>query len=211
VNVTGSVAVPNTGWWSTFQWVTFSGVNLTAGEHVLRVHSDEEYFNLDALQVTRQAPFEGTPFAVPGVFQAEDFDLGGEGVAYHDAVAGNAGGLYRTSEDVDIVLPVGNNAGHAINNFQTGEWLEYTISVATAGTYTIQLKLSTTYTTSRFHVEVDGEDVSGPVLVSSTGAWGTFQLVNAGTASLSVGHHVVRIVAEEEYFNLDAIQFQSVP
>ena len=33
----------------------------------------------------------------PGIVQAEDYDKGGEGVAYHDLTAGNDGGAYRTS------------------------------------------------------------------------------------------------------------------
>ena len=37
------------------------------------------------------APFNG-PHQVPGVLQAENYDLGGEGVAYHDTTAGNTGG-----------------------------------------------------------------------------------------------------------------------
>ncbi len=49
-------------------------------------------------------PFFGTPIAVPGTFEAENFDLGGEGVAYHDNVPGNAGGQYRLNEDVDIIV-----------------------------------------------------------------------------------------------------------
>lgn len=207
-NVTGTVAVPNTGTWGSFQWVMFGGVNLSVGQHVVRIHADQQYFNFDAVRITRQGPFSGTAAAVPGTFQAEDFDVGGEDVAYHDAVPGNAGGLYRTSEDVDIILPTGNNTGHVVNNFQTGEWLEYTISVATAGTYTIQLKLSSTYTTSGFHIEVDGVNVTGSVGVSSTGAWNTFQLVSAGTVTLSAGHHVLRVFVDQEYFNLDAIQIQ---
>jgi hypothetical protein len=80
-----------------------------------------------------QAPFTGTPFAVPGTFAAEDFDLGGESVAYHDNVPGNAGGLYRTGEDVDIIAAPGNATGHVVNNIETGEWLEYTIDVAPPG------------------------------------------------------------------------------
>src|SRR2546421_9797744 len=50
-----------------------------------------------------QTPFRGSAFAIPATFEAEDFDLGGEGVAYHDKVPGNAGGQYRTSEEVDII------------------------------------------------------------------------------------------------------------
>src|SRR6185312_12654260 len=50
-------------------------------------------------------------------FEAENFDKGGEGVAYHDNTAGNAGGQYRTTEDVDIVA---GGTGYIVNNFETG-------------------------------------------------------------------------------------------
>jgi hypothetical protein len=150
-----------------------------------------------------QAPYTGTPFAVPGEFAAENFDHGGEGVAYHDVVGGNAGGQYRTQEDVDIIV---GGTGFVVNNIQSGEWLEYTISVATTGSYAIELRASSEYSISRFHVEIDGTDVSGPVTVPDTGSWGTFQYIPTNAVTLSAGQHVLRVHAEQEYFNLDAIR-----
>jgi hypothetical protein len=47
-------------------------------------------------------PYGGTARAVPGTVQAEDFNNGGENVAYHDLDAANNGNTYRTSEGVDI-------------------------------------------------------------------------------------------------------------
>src|SRR5438093_1017888 len=52
-NVTGSLSVPNTGSWHTFQWVGASGVGLTMGLHVLRVYADQQYFNLDAIRIRK--------------------------------------------------------------------------------------------------------------------------------------------------------------
>jgi hypothetical protein len=49
-----------------------------------------------------QLPFHGSPSAIPGKIETEDFDTGGEGVAYHDNDAGNNGNQYRTLEGVDI-------------------------------------------------------------------------------------------------------------
>jgi hypothetical protein len=46
------VTVPNTGWWATFMFVGVGGVSLSTGTHVLRVHSEQEYFNLDAIRIT---------------------------------------------------------------------------------------------------------------------------------------------------------------
>src|SRR5438094_656065 len=47
------------------------------------------------------SPYGGAPAPIPGTVQAEDFDNGGEGVAYHDTTYGNNGGQYRGG-DVDI-------------------------------------------------------------------------------------------------------------
>src|SRR5438552_2565558 len=47
-------------------------------------------------------PFTGVPYPIPGTIEAENFDKGGEGVAYHDTDAANLGGQYRTTEGVDI-------------------------------------------------------------------------------------------------------------
>ena len=47
-------------------------------------------------------PFNGTPVNLPATIQAENFDNGGEGVAYHDNDAANQGGAYRqTGVDVE--------------------------------------------------------------------------------------------------------------
>jgi hypothetical protein len=57
-----------------------------------------------------QWPFTGSPLAIPGTIQAEDFDGGGEGAAYHDASRGNDGNAYRAT-DVDIEATEDAGAG----------------------------------------------------------------------------------------------------
>src|SRR6185503_6884613 len=69
-----------------------------------------------------QQPFGGTPIQLPGTFEAEHFDRGGQGVAYRDNVPGNAGGQYRLNEDVDIIQSADSlGGGYVVNNFETGE------------------------------------------------------------------------------------------
>jgi hypothetical protein len=148
-------------------------------------------------------PYKGIPSAVPGRFETEDFDLGGEGVGYHDLTPGNAGGYYRTDEDVDIINPYA--FGYVVNNFQTGEWLTYTINVAQTGTYRIEALVSCMLSTSRFHIEVDGTDKTGLIDVPNTGSWGSYRWVGKGSISLSAGRHVLKIYADAEYFNIDMI------
>jgi Carbohydrate binding module (family 6) len=206
INVTGPITVPATPDWNTFEWVATAGIQLTAGSHVLKIFSEQEYFDIDAIRVTGRTPFYGTPFAAPATFEAEDFDLGGEGIAYHDLVAGNAGdGNYRTGEDVDIFSnsPV---AGLRVANFNTGEWLTYSISVAQAGAYRIELSASSMFTNSRFHLEIDGVAVTGSITVPPTASWVTFQWIGASGINLSAGTHVLKVVSEQEWFDIDALR-----
>ncbi|HXT33893.1 MAG TPA: carbohydrate-binding protein, partial [Vicinamibacterales bacterium] len=200
VDVTGRVSVPNTGGWSSFQWVGRKTVNLAAGQHVLKIVSDQQYFDLDSIRLSAST---AQVRAVPGTLEAEDFDQGGEGVGYHDNVKGNAGGQYRTGEDVDIIK---SGTSTVVNNFETGEWLAYTISVAAAGWYDIELRAASGFSTSAYHAEIDGVDVTGRVGVPNTGGWSSFQWVGKKTVNLAAGEHVLRIVADQQYFDLDSIR-----
>src|SRR6266853_1791269 len=207
-NVTGTVSVPNTGDWNTFQWVGKTGVPLAAGQHLLKIVADQQYFNLNSISATAgvSTPYFGTPIAVPGAFEAENFDLGGEGVAYHDNVPGNAGGQYRLNEDVDIILSSDTlGGGYVVNNFETGEWLAYTINVAASAQYDIELRASSAFTNSAFHIEIDGQNVTGTVSVPNTGDWNTFQWVGKTGVPLAAGQHLLKIVADQQYFNLNSI------
>jgi Polysaccharide lyase/Carbohydrate binding module (family 6) len=156
---------------------------------------------------TTPTPYSGIPIALPGSIDAANFDLGGQDVAYHDNVAGNAGGLYRTNESVDIIASADTvGGGFTVNNFETGEWLGYTVQVATGGSYDIDLRASSAFSNSAFHVEIDGKDVTGRVAVPNTGAWSAFQWVGAKGVGLTAGTHVLKVVADQQYFNLNGIK-----
>jgi large repetitive protein len=196
--------------------VSWSTTQVANGAHALTARARDAAGNTGtspAINVTvsnaapTQSPYFGTPFTVPGQIEAENFDKGGEGVAYHDAVAGNAGGLYRSTEDVDIISPYAG--GYVVNNFQTGEWLEYTINVTTTATYKIETLVSSEFTTSAFHVDIDGVNKTGTVAIPSTGLWTTFQWIAKDGIALSAGQHVLRITADIEYFNFDAMRIST--
>jgi hypothetical protein len=115
-------------------------------------------------------PFYGTPMAIPGVIEAEDFDYGGEGVAYHDSDAGNTGGVYRPDEDVDIEAC--SEGGADVGWIANGEWMNYTVDVAQVGNYIITVREAGG--NSSFHIEFDGVDVTGSVPTYETGGWQTW-------------------------------------
>jgi hypothetical protein len=215
VNVSGNVAVPVTGSWSTFQWAGKNAIALTPGKHTLKIVADQQYFNLNSIRVTANTlapvagmPYTGTPTSLPGTFEAENFDKGGEGVGYHDLSAGNTGGQYRTAESVDIIAS--NDAqggGYLVNNFQTGEWLAYTVNVAATGTYDLAIRAANSYSApTAFHMEVDGANVTGSIAVPNTGGWGNFQWVGKQGVALTAGKHVLKVFADAQYFNVNQVR-----
>ncbi|HYC86688.1 MAG TPA: carbohydrate-binding protein, partial [Chryseosolibacter sp.] len=151
-----------------------------------------------------QAPYGGTVRNLPGTIQAEDFDSGGEGVAYHDVDATNTGGQYR-SEGVDIEAC--SEGGFNVGWLRTTEWLEYTVNVTTAGTYTISARVATALSGRTFHVELNGVNISGTINVPNTGGWQTWQTVTVTTPALTIGQKILRIVIGTDDFNLNHVAF----
>jgi hypothetical protein len=216
VNVTGAVAVPFTGDWEIYQWIVAkTRVPLTAGPHRLRIVSDEQWAGLDAFDITTSpvgTPFSGTPATLPGIIQAENFNEGGQGVAYYDTTSGNTFNEYRTGEDVDIDTSPGAPGGYVVENFDVGEWRTYTVEVQSTAQYDIKVRVASQIDTSTFHIEVDGVNVTGAVAVPNTGDWDAYQWFVAKTAvPLSAGTRHLAIVSGEPWFGMDAIEVVTNP
>lgn len=210
-NVTGAMTVPNTGGFQKFQTVSKTGVNLTAGKHILRLAFDAagtngSVGNFNHITIGQQTtppppppPPAQTPFktfnigATAATIQAEDFDNGGQGVAYHDLTAGNTGGAYRTNVGPDIELTGDIGGGHHVGYTAPGEWLEYTINVATTGTYRFDFRVSSKGLGGKFKALVNGADKTGALQVPDTKAWNTFGTVTKTGVALSAGKHVLRL------------------
>jgi len=139
-----------------------------------------------------QTPFHGTPAAVPGTIEAEDYDNGGQNVAYFDTTAGNSLGAYRT-DDVDIEAAAEHNFD--VGKVRAGEWLKYSVNVAAAGSYRLDVRVACLGTGGIFHIEFNGVNVTGPLNVPDTGGWQTWQTIST-TVTLSAGTQMMRLVAD---------------
>lgn len=140
-------------------------------------------------------PYGGTPAAVPGRFEAEEFDEGGEGIAYHDTTAGNSGGQFRTT-DVDIEGTSDTGGGFNVGWLEASEWLEFTVNVAGTSNYTLNARVASTGDGGRFHVEVDNVNVTGPLDVPNTGGWQNWTTVSRSGIHLTAGQHVIRFAGD---------------
>jgi glucose/arabinose dehydrogenase len=153
-----------------------------------------------------QNPYYGTPLNIPGKVEIEDFDRGGEGIAYHETSVGNAGNQYRTAEDVDL-----QNCAEGTYNIgwvSNGEWLEYTLNATTSAAYMVDVRVAAPGTGRRFHIEMDGVDVSGSINVPNTGGFQAWQSLTVPLGNISGGVHVFRFVFEANDLNVNYLDFQ---
>jgi peptidoglycan/xylan/chitin deacetylase (PgdA/CDA1 family)/uncharacterized protein involved in high-affinity Fe2+ transport len=213
-NLTGSMTVPSTGDWEIWTSVVKAQVPLTAGRHVYKLVADAGNWNINYFQASLStcatSPFGGTSPALPGVVEAENYDNGGEGCAYHDSDAVNSGGSYRPSEGVDVEPTSDLGTGFNVGWIVSGEWMKYSVDSA-PGTYDVTFRVAAVgAVTNAFHLEDEtGRNLTGVLSVPNTGSWTTFTDVKATGVSLSAGNHVVRFVVDTGGFNLNRMTFVS--
>jgi chitodextrinase len=157
----------------------------------------------DGDDTAEQTPYLDGPHALPGRVQAQHYDDGGQGVAYSDSTTANQGGAARTDEAVDLE-PVDDATGGEYNVGWTtaGEWLEYTVSVAEAGTYDLHLRTAS-IGGGTLTVQSDGTDVTDTVTIPDTGGWQSWTTVTVEDVSLSVGEQVLRVSVGDGGWNLN--------
>lgn len=211
-DATGLITLPNTGSATAWQTATKTGVALSVGQHVLRLVADTNQFQLNWIElVETQTPYSNAA-AAPGLIEAEDYDLGGEGIAYHDTTIGNAGALYRT-DDVDLISckDILKSGVPCLNANVVGEWTEYTINVAQSASYvfTARVARATGSTGGAFHLELDGAPIGATVAVPITGGADTFVSLTQSDVVMPAGQHVLRVVIDGASFSLNWISFAS--
>ncbi|QGR00359.1 carbohydrate-binding protein [Paenibacillus psychroresistens] len=144
---------------------------------------------------------------IPGTIEAVHYNLGGEGVGYHDTAAGNSGGQYIRNDNVDIR----NNpeGGHNVGWNATGEWLKYNVSVKATGAYNLGIRYATTYANSQVRVWLDSTDVTGIVTLPATGGWDNWQTYTIKGLNLTAGNHTIKVetvTGEYDFYTLKFVQ-----
>lgn len=152
-----------------------------------------------------QQPYGGAARAIPGTVQAEDFDEGGEGLAYHDSDPANSGGQYRAG-GVDIESAGDSGGGYNVGWMRPDEWLEYTVNVQSAGSYTLVARVASGASGGRLRVEFGGVDQTGEIGVGNTGGWQSWADVSR-TVSLGAGQQVMRVYVTGADVNLNYLRF----
>jgi hypothetical protein len=217
-NLSGAVAVPNTGGYETWTTVTAS-VTLPAGQQTLTVDQDSNGWNLHFLTFASSSgggtgtsgdqPYGGTAAAVPGTVQAENYDTGGQGVAYNVTAVNGSSNSYR-SDGVDLEATSDTGGGYDLGWTGSGQWFNYTVDVATAGTYTVGLRLAAPAAVAdALHIDnSSGTNLSGDVAAPATGGYQTWSTVNA-TVTLPAGTQTLTVDQDAAGWNINYLTFAS--
>ena len=152
-----------------------------------------------------QRTFYAAPFPIGKIerVEAEDFDHGGEGIAYHTENNMSFEKIYRPS-NIEIVnahdacggYNMGQNGGYCITNLAYGNWLEYTINIEEEGTYEVIVRVASDMKGGSFHVEFDNENKTGTYDIPSTGGEYNWEDISKKDIFLKKGIQIMKIFVE---------------
>jgi len=144
-------------------------------------------------------PFRGIVPTIPGVVEAENFDEGPPMVAYYDVDEVNHGAKdYREETQVDIEARPDASNGHGIGWIRETEWLIYTVDVTEAGKYRLEIPVASNKQGGIFHIQFNGEDVTGPITIPDTGGWDKLETVEVQNVTLKAGRQKMKIMMDKD-------------
>jgi hypothetical protein len=125
------------------------------------------------------------------------YDEGKPGEVYHDVDEKNHGADFRGVTQVDIEKRPDASGGHGIGWIKPGEWLTYSVIVAEAGTYKVEIPVASDKKGGTLHLEFGGKDVTGPIDVPDTGGWQKLQTITKKNVRLKSGMYVMKMVMDK--------------
>ena len=170
-------------------------------------HLPSRFGKITFADVVQKGPYSGTPKLIPGKVEAEEYDLGGEGVAYHEVNAAreSANTTFRPADGVDIEDC--SEGTFDIGYTQPTEWMNYTVKSNNTSSFKVTLRAANgATTTTKCHIEIDGVNVSGNLDVAPTGGWQNWANFPTTAFNVSAGQHVLKLVTDANGANYNYIQ-----
>lgn len=196
---------------------SFEWAGMSEGTHSITARAIDNDGNSAISEVTAvafqalQAPYNGSAHLIPGRVEAEEYDMGGEGVAYHELNAdGNEGMSTFRNDQVDIEMSEDTSGQYNIGYILDGEWLGYSVDVTSTGTYSLHLRVASEGEGKTMHLEMDGTDISGPLEVPNTGGWQKWTTVTFDNIDLTEGQHIFRFVFDADYMNFNYFELRNL-
>ena len=180
---------------------------MDGGEANLLDSKEGLFFGWRLLEVCEQKQEPFKQHIIPGIIEAEDFDTGCPGDAYYDKNDANEGGEYRFKEGVDIEKC--SEGGYNVGWISKGEFLSYTVTIQKSATYQVSFYVASSFDSGKMHLECDGKDITGTISIPNTSGFQKWEVIKK-EVKLDAGEHVLRLVFDGDYFNVDKMVFEEV-
>lgn len=160
---------------------------------------------------------------VPGVIPANEYDMGLHGYAYYENSSSQV--IERTSQSdgaynqgwvgrndaVDFNPTTGptdpKSNGYNIGWANAGEWLKYSVNVASSGTYRVYIRVACAGSATLSIRNKDGIPLLTKT-VPSTSDWQLWTKVDMGTVTLNKGWNTLRLHFDTGNINVNYLEFQ---
>ncbi len=152
-----------------------------------------------------QTPFKGQPFDLSTKIEAEDFDIPGKGVGNNSySISGDCNDTWNTEYRKGTSVKIGEkNGGLVLGCNPTGNSFQYTINVASAGTFKINATVAAEGEGALvFKV---GDKVVSDTLKYTGSSWTTFEEVS-GSITLDKGEQILTMEVAKGYIDVDWFQ-----
>ncbi|WP_332367895.1 carbohydrate-binding protein [Spirosoma telluris] len=126
--------------------------------------------------------FEAVPGrSLPAKIEAESFDV---------------------ASDVRPETTSDDGGGQNLGYIDDGDWMDYNVTVASAGVYTFQFRVANSYGNGVIYIKSEDGSTLGSVTVPRTYGWQNWTTVST-TATLAAGSQVLRIYANPGAWNFN--------
>lgn len=193
--------------WSSIPELT----NLTELSYVLKIEAKDAQGNVEERSLTIITPnqwaytSDNKPHPIPGKIEFEHYDNGGIDIAYWDKANQNSSS-FRPNEMVDI-----SSNGKIVRDIKNREWLEFTIDVAQAGNYDLEVTHQTRRSPAfnQLTVSFPDENITflSDIVLTNTGS-SSFLTEAIGSFDIEKGKHVLRFSLWNNGYDLDSFEFK---
>lgn len=178
-------------------------VNVTSNLYAYRLY-------ITPNEVIPRSPFLSSgAISIPGTIEAEYFDNGSEGIAYHDKDRQNRGEGYRLETGVDVYALKDKENEYAVGYAQKDEWLDYSVNIEKEGFYNITAILSSGGEQSGIQLLLDDENITDTLKTAPNNEdWESYLETETSTLTkLPQGEHTLRMNIVGDWINIDKLVF----
>ena len=182
--VLATVSIPATGGWQNWQTVTAS-VTLPAGSQVLRVYASSNAWNINWWEIGASGTTSTTTDTTANTSTYTHIEA--------EKYSTMSGVVNESTTDV--------GGGQDVGYIDTGDWMDYKITVATAGSYGVRLRVASP-NGGQLQIKNSAGTVLATVTVPNTGGWQNWVTVSSNV-TLPAGAQTIRIYSASNGWNFN--------